>query len=79
MGDDHWAPDGADLLVDVLGWLLVQGTQRLFMVPSHVVFSLSTAVLALGETCEYYFELHLKLNFPPLLSVIVQLSVLIFL
>lgn len=79
MGDDHWAPDGADLLVDMLGWLLVQGTQSLFMATSHVTFSLSSAVLAWGETCEYYFELHLKLNFPPFLSVIVQLSVLIFL
>lgn len=79
MGDDHWAPDGADLLVDVLGWLLVQGTQSLFMATSHVTFSLSSAGLAWRETCEYYFELHLKLNFPPLLSVIVQLSVLIFL
>lgn len=71
MGDDHWAPDGADLLVDVLGCLLVQGTQSLFMATGHMTFSLSSAVLAWGEACEYYFELHLTLNFPPLFSVIV--------
>lgn len=45
-GDDHWAPDGADLLVDVLRLPVGSGHPSLFMATSHMTFSLSSAVLA---------------------------------
>ena len=49
MGDDQWVPDGAGLLVDVLAWLLVQGSQSLSLATSHMLFSFSSAVLAWGK------------------------------
>ena len=77
MGDSQWAPGGAGLLGAVLVWSLGLGTRSLAVATSHSLFSFSSSVLVWSKH-EYCFELHLKLNFPPLSSVIVQLSVLLF-